>query len=149
MHVSGYDVPTQWQWEWFVVRPDCTTECLFPSSANECSCGHDKIIHVPLNNSGDYFVFPALTWHWGYYNDQLFCTIEQPDKDYWLSHQLLKENHVIQLESIDAAILVELQEDLLKNWDKHYSTIKFLPPRNYKLNKVLTNVNHVVKEDSF
>ncbi len=32
---------------------------------------------------------------------------------------------------------------------EHYSAIEFPPPRNYKLNKVSTEVNHVVRKDSF
>ena len=51
-------------------RPDCTSECMtgwhtFPP----CKDGHECTIHVPLNNIGDYVMFPSATFHWGYYNE--------------------------------------------------------------------------------
>jgi len=40
-----------------------TTNPVYP-----CHKGHDNVIHVPLNEPGEYVLFPSTTYHRGYYN---------------------------------------------------------------------------------
>ena len=36
-----------------------------------CHKGHDNVIHVPLNEPGEYVMFPSNTYHRGYYNSTI------------------------------------------------------------------------------
>ena len=36
-----------------------------------CHQGHANIIHVPLNDPGEYVMFPSTTYHRGYYNSNI------------------------------------------------------------------------------
>ncbi len=54
-------------------RPDCTSLCITKSdNGNEpCHKGHTNVVHASLNSSGRYVLFPAMTFHRGYYNSQV------------------------------------------------------------------------------
>ncbi len=51
-------------------RPDCTSYCVTKSDnvVNPCNKFHCNVIHVPLNDPGEYVIFPSTTYHRGYYN---------------------------------------------------------------------------------
>ena len=38
---------------------------------NPCHQRHPNVIHVPLNDPGEYVIFPATTYHRGYYNGEI------------------------------------------------------------------------------
>ena len=51
-------------------RPSCSSFCLTKSTdvMNPFNFPHNDVIDVVLNNPGDYVIFPASTYHRGYYN---------------------------------------------------------------------------------
>ena len=54
-------------------RPDCTSLCITKSDSADRPChkGHTNVVHASLNSAGDYVLFPATTFHRGYYNNQV------------------------------------------------------------------------------
>ncbi len=91
-------------------QPEFSFECIiWRNSFNPCEDDHTNVIHVPLNNSGDYVSFPSAMFHWGYYNElcwkvfitvQLFMVPKSTDYDFHVSHTIMNESWVIKLETI-------------------------------------------------
>jgi hypothetical protein len=54
-------------------RPDCSSYCMtqIHNADNPCHQQHPNVIHVPLNDPGEYVIFPATTYHRGYYQDAI------------------------------------------------------------------------------
>jgi hypothetical protein len=51
-------------------RPSYSSLCMTKTMdvTNPCKFPHNDVIDVVLNNPGDYVIFPASTYHRGYYN---------------------------------------------------------------------------------
>jgi hypothetical protein len=52
--------------------PDCSSMYITNSHIPEhpCNKGHQNVLHASLNCSGDFVIFPARTFHRGYYNSE-------------------------------------------------------------------------------
>ena len=54
-------------------RPDCSSMCITNSNSHDhpCNKGHQNVLHASLSYSGDFVIFPARTFHRGYYNSKV------------------------------------------------------------------------------
>ncbi len=84
-----------------------------------------------LNSTVEYVLFPLGMFHRGYYNDksntifiqeQLFCAPTMYSDVQRLPRFIMKgEGNDITRGHLDESTLVELRDDLINNWDIHYS----------------------------
>jgi len=138
-------------------RPKCTSECIVHrNSDNPCKDQHTDILHIPLDNTGDYVMFPSSMFHRGYYNQtcdmtiitaQFFCVAKASDDDFRVSRTVMNASRVVQLEHFaHAELLDNLCADLLFNWDEKFPLNKYPPPKKYNLSIVDTDTNRLVKK---
>jgi hypothetical protein len=115
-----------------------------------CHHGHATIIHVPLNDPGEYVMFPSTTYHRGYYNSkiqktfftaQLFAEYKSSD-DIHVSRT--DNSQFYQLKHVLPCKLTALSNDLRCYWDIHYLASEYSPPAQYKLVDIDISSNRVV-----
>jgi hypothetical protein len=140
-------------------RPDCTSLCITKSDNHDHPChkGHTNVLHASLNRSGDYVLFPAMTFHRGYYNPQvdktfitaqLFAVLKSP----YMSRQSRKswnDSRFYKVQGVLPEKLSSLREDLLAYWDEHYPCSSYAPPDRYKNTKIDTKSNRVIQKKHF
>ena len=58
-------------------HPDCTSLCITKSDSADRPWhkGHTNVVHASLNSADQYVHFPAKTFHWGYYKNQVNMTV--------------------------------------------------------------------------
>ena len=136
-------------------RPSCSSFCLTKSTdlMNPCNFPHNDVIDVVLNNQGDYVIFPASTYHRGYYNHhshntfltaQFFSNYKSIDGHLPIRMQRTDYYHSLHL---DPAIVVGLFNDLRHYWDTYYFVNEYGPPEHYKLNNIDPASNRVVQRE--
>ena len=127
-----------------------TTNPVYP-----CHKGHDNVIHVPLNQPGEYVMFPSNTYHRGYYNStiqktfftaQLFAEYKSSD-DIHVSRN--DNSQFYQLKHVLPCKLTALSNDLRYYWDIHYPASEYSPPDQYKLVDIDISSNRVVDKATF
>ena len=100
-------------------------------------CTH-KTDNIPLNDVGQYVMFPSRWWHRGYneirsekvyYTAQLFCIAAQ-DPDSW-SNQTRKQNRNMKIGRIPQTQMDDVSRDITQNWDVTYSETKFPPSKAF------------------
>ena len=139
-------------------RPDCTSYCITKSHSPDEPCHqcHTNVVHAPLNIAGQYVLFPATTFHRGYYNNQektfftaqFFAVFKSP-KSVRPSSNNWKNNHFYQVQSISPKKLCALRQDLFVYWDDHYPSSKYPPSEKYKNSKVDIDSNRFVHKTQF
>ena len=92
VHAACKKSATQLYDNGFLFQPKCKTPCFVSTQSKEyCTRGHDDFFNVPIENRGNYFLFPSDVYHCGYYNDdadkiiinaQLFTTFKKDDDDF-------------------------------------------------------------------
>jgi len=113
-------------------------------------------ISIPLDNTGDYVMFPSSMFHRGYYNQtcdmtiitaQFFCVAKASDDDFRVSRTVMNASRVVQLEHFaHAELLDNLCADLLFHWDEKFPLAQYPPPKKYNLSPVDTATNRLVKK---
>jgi hypothetical protein len=129
----------------------CGVQCHCPSST-PCNLCCDREIHVSLNNVGEYVVFPAQTFHCGFFSAvnkivlqaQLFCGYSNSAE---LLRVICSATFKIGIQTGTMSVSSELSSSVLMNWDLDYPTNKFKPPKDYKLEAVDTDKNWVVERE--
>ncbi len=94
-----------------------------------------------LNSTGEYIIFPSEMYHHGYYNQksdkifiqaQLFCAPTNDTNVLRLPRSLMKaQGQQITRGCLDESTLSELRDDLLNNWEIHYSNPEYQPSKNF------------------
>ena len=139
-------------------RPECTSYCITKNdSANHpCSKKHTKVIHAPLNSAGQYVLFPAMTFHQGYFINQeetvytaQFFAAFKPNWKYSSRTKWNKCPLFYKVQGISPNKLCALKEDLYANWDDHYPSATYPPPKHYKNEKIDTESNRYVLQEHF
>jgi len=116
--------------------PKCDNFCF----TRKTVCEHIKK-NVPINNLGDYVVFPSNCFHQGYFNSdsemiyvtaQLFArpTIAPVLIDGLVTRSLTKDLNFIQ-GNLNDKMVVALSNDIFQNWDTTYSLEHFGPCKNF------------------
>jgi hypothetical protein len=136
-------------------RPSCSSLCMTKTTdmMNPCKFPHNDVIDVVLNNPGDYVIFPASTYHRGYYNHHshnTFLTAQffsnYKSRDGHCPIRMMQSDHYHSLH-FDPAIVVGLFNDLRHYWDTYYFVREYAPPEQYKLNHIDQASNRVVRRD--
>jgi len=114
------------------------------------------VIYAPLDSAGQYVLFPATTFHRGYYNNQeetvytaQFFAGFKANKKYSSRTKWKKCPLFYQVQSISPNKLCALKEDLFASWDDHYPSATYPPPENYKNEKIDTMSNRYVQKEHF
>ena len=126
-------------------RDECHREC-FPSSTKKCC---RKIKDVPLNNIGDYVLFPADTLHRGFFmasddvlvTAQLFC-------GYCNKIGKSMRSETVSIPGITTGrieVSPELSTSVCINWDDDYPEEKFSPMKQFQLGEVDLKQNRYIK----
>ena len=122
---------------------------------NPCHQQHPNVIHVPLNDPGEYVIFPATTYHRGYYNGEIQKTFftAQLFAEYKSSDDILTSridhSQYYQLKRVLPCKVTALFNDLRCYWDIHYPASEYPPPNQYKLMDVDVSSNRVIDKACF
>ena len=138
-------------------RPDCSSYCMtqIQKADNPCHQQHPNVIHVPLNDPGEYVIFPATTYHRGYYNGeiqqtfftaQLFAEYKSSDD---IPTSRIDHSQYYQLKRVLPCKVTALFNDLRCYWDIHYPASEYPPPNQYKLMDVDVSSNRVIDKACF
>ena len=141
-------------------RPDCSSMCITNSHSHDhpCNKGHKNVLHASLSYSGSFVIFPAKTFHRGYYNSkvkktfitaQLFSVFKS---QYHARNSRKGMNESLRFYEVQNVLpekFIGLSNDLLAYWDEHYPSSKFPPPDNYKNAKIDIESNRVVPRHDF
>jgi hypothetical protein len=141
-------------------RPDCSSMCITNSHIprNPCNKGHQNVVHASLNFSGDFVIFPARTFHRGYYNSnvkktfitaQLFAVFKSQYHIHNSRKQVNESLRYYEVQNVLPETFRGLSNDLLAYWDEHYPSARFPPPENYKNAKIDIESNRVVPRHDF
>jgi hypothetical protein len=122
--------------------PTCTT-CVNENkylSMSEKKCVH-QWNNECLNSTGEYVLFPSRMFHCEYYNDifntifiqaQLFCAPTEYTNVLRLPQSIMKgKGKDVTRGHLDKSTLLELRDDLINNWDIHYSNPDYQPCKNF------------------
>jgi hypothetical protein len=94
--------------------------------------------NIPLNDVGQYVMFPSRWWHRGYYEirsekvyyaAQLFCVAAQ-DPDSWCL-STCKQNKNMKIGRIPEMQMHNVSRDITQNWDLTYLETKFPPSKAF------------------
>jgi hypothetical protein len=135
--------------------PSCSSLCMTKSMdvTNPCKLPHNDVIDVVLNNPGNYVIFPASTYHRGYYKHhshntfltaQFFSNYKSRDGHHPI--RMIKSDYYHSLH-LDPALVVGLFNDLRHYWDTYYFVNEYGPPEQYKLNHIDQASNRVVQRN--
>jgi len=122
---------------------------------NPCHQQHPNVIKVPLNDPGEYVIFPVTTYHRGYYNGDIqntFFTVQlfaEYKSSYRVHTSRIDHSQYYQLQSVLPCEVTSLFNDLRCYWDIHYPSSEYPPPKKYKLVDVDVSSNRVVDKASF
>jgi hypothetical protein len=117
-----------------IFAPMCDNFCF----TREAVCDHIKNT-VPINNLGDYFVFPSKCFHQGYFNTdsdtvyvtaQLFARPTISIASDQLTRSQSKQLDFIQ-NNLNNGTVTALSNDIFQNWDTTYSHERFGPCKNF------------------
>jgi hypothetical protein len=114
--------------------PKCNNFCF----TRKAVCDHIKN-NVPINNLGDYVIFPSNCFHQGYFNsdsDMVYVTAQcfaRPTIS--IACDQLTRSHTKQLDfiqnNLNNEIVAALSNDILQNWNTTYSLERFGPCKNF------------------
>ena len=134
-------------WDWYIFsindenglffRPDCSSLCITNSHSHEhpCNKGHKNVLHASLAYSGDFVIFPARTFHWGYYNSNVKKTFNTAQlfavfKSQYHTHNSWKGTNeslrFYEVQNVLPEKFIGLSNDLLAYWDEHSHLLSFL-----------------------
>jgi hypothetical protein len=143
-----------------LVAPTCTT-CFNENkylSTSEKKGAH-QWNNECLNNTGEYILFPSGMFHRGYYNDifnrifiqaQLFCAPTEYSNVLRLPRSIMKEEGKdVTRGHLDMSTLFELRDDLINNWDIHYSNPKYCPCKHFSGGPVDRTSNRQIYKEYF
>ena len=137
--------------------PSCTSSCITKSTdtMNPCYLPHNDVMEVALNDQGDFVVFPATTYHRGYYSHkknhntfftaQFFCLYKSSD-DVRLKKFSPKDDWYLKC-NLQSSSVIGLFNDLRCYWDTYYHPMSHAPPKKYKLEDIDIARNRVVTRD--
>jgi hypothetical protein len=120
--------------------PTCTT-CFNENkylSTSEKKCAYQWKNECLNSTVRKYILFPSRMFHRGYYNDksnrifiqaQLFCAPNKYTNVLQLPQSIMKGKDVTQ-GHLDESTLLELRDDLINNWDIHYSNVDYQSCKN-------------------
>ena len=122
---------------------------------NPCNAPHYDVIEVPLNNQGDFVLFPATTYHRGFYSHkknhntffiaQFFCVYKSMDNV--LPKRFSPKDHVYYKRNLASSSVIGLFNDLRCYWDTYYCRVAHAPPKIYKLEDIDIARNQIVTRD--
>lgn len=139
--------------------PSCTSSCITKSTSfAPCNAGHLDVTEVPLDDPGDFVLFPATTYHRGFYSHkknhntfftaQFFCVYKSMDsvrpKRFSPYDDLYCKRN---LGANKSSSVRGLFNDLRCYWDTYYCRGSHAPPKKYKLEKIDIARNRVVTRD--
>jgi len=114
--------------------PKCNNFCF----TSRTVCDHIKN-NVPINNLGDYVLFPSKCFHQGYFNsnvDMVFVTAQlfaRPTIS--IASDQLTRSHTKKLDfirnNLNNETVTALSNDILQNWNTTYSLERFGPCKNF------------------
>ncbi len=109
-------------------------------STSEKKCAH-QWNNEYFNSTGEYVLYLSGLFHCGYYNDksntifiqaQLFCALTEYTYVLGLPRSIMKgKGKDVTQGHLDESTLLELRDDLINNWDIHYSKPKYRPCKNF------------------
>jgi hypothetical protein len=112
-----------------------------------------------LNSTGEYVCFLSGIFHRGYYNGksntifihaQLFCAPTKYTDVLRLPQSIMKgEGNNITRGYLDNSTLLELRDDLISNWDIHYSNPDYRPCKNFSGGPVDRTSNRQIYKKHF
>ena len=140
-------------------RPSCTSSCITKSTSfSPCNTGHVDVVEVALDDAGDFVLFPATTYHRGFYSHkknhntfftaQFFCVYKSMDsvrpKRFSPNDDLYCKRN---LGANKSSSVRGLFNDLRCYWDTYYCRGSHAPPKKYKLEDIDIARNRVVTRD--
>jgi hypothetical protein len=140
-------------------RPSCTSSCITKSTSfSPCNTGHVDVVEVALDDAGDFVLFPATTYHRGFYSHkknhntfftaQFFCVYKSMDSV--RPKRLSPNDHLYCKRNLGANMSSSVRglfNDLRCYWDTYYCRGSHAPPKKYKLEDIDIARNRVVTRD--